>query len=176
MADDARHLIKGPEFDALFSSFGSTAFRLETRESYYEKDELQAFLEGGPDAVSADFPTGWLKIIRANVEAGRQVSRVRVVSEPHSDYTRFGLCMAERNIGAGEDIRYLPRTHAERLGVPNIDYWILDSERLYILHFLDDDTLLGAEPVTDPIAIERALTWQETTWKNSIPRDVYASG
>ena len=38
------------------------------------------------------------------------MERVRVVSEPHSDYTRFGIDLARRlNVPAGEDIRYLPR-------------------------------------------------------------------
>ncbi|MGW7529994.1 DUF6879 family protein [Streptomyces sp. NPDC054783] len=168
-------LLSGSAFDELFTSFTESAFRLETRESYYEQEELAAFLEGGPDAVPEDFLADWYALMRSHAEAGRSVRRVRVVSEPHSDYTRFGLWLSGRNVAAGEDIRYLPRTEAESLNLPNVDYWIFDSSRLYVVHFRDDDTLLGAEPVTDPAAIKQAITWQEISWPRAVPRDVYAT-
>jgi hypothetical protein len=175
MTDNAPDLLAGPNFESLFSSFASTAFRLETRESYYEMNELKAFLSGGPNAVPANFLQDWLRLMRANIAAGRQIRRVRIVSEPHSDYTRFGLWLSGHNVNAGEDIRYLPRAQADELGLPKIDYWIFDSGRLFIVHFADDNSLLGAEANTDAAAIAQALAWQETAWKHSIPRDVYSS-
>ena len=41
------------------------------------------------------------------------MTRVRVVSEPHDDYTRFLLDLARINVAAGEDIRYLPARPGE---------------------------------------------------------------
>jgi hypothetical protein len=175
MTDGGPRLLKGVAFDALFSSFTATAFRLETRESYDEPNELAAFLSGGRDAVPADFLEDWHKLIRSHAAAGRRVCRVRVVSEPHSDYTRFGLNISERNVAAGEDIRYLPRVRAEELGLPDIDYWMFDSSRLYVMRFADDDTMLGAEPVISPAIIAQALTWQEVAWSHAIPRAAYVS-
>lgn len=52
----------------------------------------------------------WLALIRDTTATGRLVQRVRVVSVPHGDYTRWGLSVAALNIAAGEDIRWLPGT------------------------------------------------------------------
>lgn len=57
---------------------------------------------------------------------GKFVHRVRVVSVPLSDYSRFGLWCAEHAIQAGEDIRYLNRAQAR--GLPDFDYWLFDSK------------------------------------------------
>jgi len=47
--------------------------------------------------------------------------------------------VAQHNVAAGEDIRYLDRDRAEDL--PGHDYWLFDSSRLYRLHFDEDDDL-----------------------------------
>ncbi|MEV7969279.1 DUF6879 family protein [Sphaerisporangium sp. NPDC088356] len=167
-------LLSGDDFETLFTSFQSSAFRLEARESYYEQDELKAFLEFGPRAIPDDFLHEWYHLMRSHADAGREVRRVRVVSEPHSDYTRFGLWLSERNVTAGEDIRYLPRPQAEALRLPTIDYWLLDSTRMYILRFTDDDNLLGGELVTDPDVLRQALEWRDIAWEHAIPRAEYA--
>ncbi|GAB0102412.1 hypothetical protein JMUB6875_13800 [Nocardia sp. JMUB6875] len=40
------------------------------------------------------------------------MQRVRVVTEPHTDYIRFAIAITAGNVAAGEDIRWLPREHA----------------------------------------------------------------
>lgn len=170
---NSSELLSGADFEALFRSFDRTAFRLETRESYYERDELAKFISAGPGAIPDDFLADWYELIRSHAAAGREVRRVRVVSEPHSDYTRFGLWLSGRNVAAGEDIRYLPRRDAQALGLPEIDYWLFDDDRLYIVRFADDDTLLGAEPIADRDMLEQARTWRDSAWQKSIPRDTY---
>lgn len=167
-------LLSGDDFDALFKIFAESAFRLETRESYYEKGEMKAFLDRGPAAIPADFLAEWYELMRSHVKAGRQIRRVRIVSEPHSDYTKFGIWLARRNIDAGEDIRYLPRKKAGSLNLPDIDYWLFDDSQMYIVRFSGDDSLLGAEKVTDAKSIAQARVWRDVAWRNAIPRDVYA--
>ena len=72
-------------------------------------------------------------------QPGRRMERVQVVSEPHSDHTRFGLALAAHNTAAGEDIRYLPRNQAAGLDPPGDDFWLIDSTTPLILRFGDDD-------------------------------------
>lgn len=174
MTENERQVLSGDDFEALFTSFTRSAFRLETRESYYEQKELKDFLELGPQAIPDEFLRDWYKLMREHAAAGRSVRRVRVVSEPHSDYTRFGLWLSGRNVQAGEDIRYLPRRDAESLGLPNLDYWLLDSDRMYIVRFADDDTLVGGELVTNRSLVAQASRWEEMAWERAIPRDEYA--
>jgi hypothetical protein len=162
-------LLTGPDFRQLFHSFEHTAFRLEVRDSYYEKEQLSQFLAGG--RVDLSYMDSWLaQIVKLRV-AGKRIERVRVVSEPHSDYTRYGLWLCRYNLQAGEDIRYLARDKA--VGLPDHDYWLFDSSRLYIVRFNDQDELLGAEPVDDREAIIQAGAWRDSAWHQAVPYEQY---
>lgn len=101
------------------------------------------------------------------VDAPGPESGVRVVSSPFSDYPRYGLWLCKYNVRAGEDIRYLLRDHAPAL--PDHDYWLLDSSRLYIVRFTETDELLGAEPVDDPREIIEHARWRDAAWQKAVP-------
>jgi hypothetical protein len=160
-------LLVGADLRQLFRTFEHTAFRLEVRDSYgvgYEAEPLRRFLAGEP--IDLGFLTGWLDLIGELVAEGKRVERVRVVSRPHSDYTRYGLWQARHNVAAGEDIRYLNRTDAADL--PDHDYWLFDSSRLYVMHFDEHDDLLGAEPVEDPAIVVRHGFWRDAAWHRAL--------
>lgn len=163
-------LLAGAAFRELFDRYEHSAFRLETRERYVEDEEqepLRKFLVGEPadDAWFAD----WVEDIQAATAAGKRVERVRVVNELFSDYTRFGLDLARLNVGAGEDIRYLPRHLANDLSLPSEDFWIFDSRVLAVLRFADDDRLLGVEVVHDPAQVLLRCQWRDVAWHYAIP-------
>lgn len=168
-------LLTAEEFWAQCLGFEHTAFRLETHEHYFDDEEqepLRRFLASEPpdDAWFMD----WYDAVVQLAAASKRMQRVRVVSEPHSDYTRFGVDLARRlNVPAGEDIRYLPRQQAESLGLPNEDFWLLDSSRVLTLHF-DGDVLLGAELITDPVAVIQRAYWRDAAWHYAIPLGEYA--
>ncbi|MEU7746322.1 DUF6879 family protein [Nonomuraea sp. NPDC049158] len=159
-------------------AFQHTAFRLETRENYSEPEEepiIHRFLDSGE--IDESYMDDWIAELAPRLSAGQRMERVRIVSEPHSDYTRFGLALARFNIQAGEDIRYLSRPRAARLDLPDHDFWLIDSTTLLILRFGNDDALLGADLVTDPavvvkhcyyrdVAQQYAIPWQEYTKQN----------
>jgi hypothetical protein len=116
-----RRFIDDDEFGRLFEEFEHTAYRLETRERYvvdYGEEPFRAFLAGRPHY---EWFQDWEKLIRGLVAEGKRFERVRVVSEPLSDYTRFSMDVARLNVRAGEDIRYLPRRRGEELGLPDED-------------------------------------------------------
>ncbi len=168
--------LTGSEFRRLCETFEYTAFRLETRDRYLDGEEqepLRRFLAGEPpeDAWFMD----WYDAVKQLTAEGRRMSRVRVVTEPLSDYTRFGIDLARRlNVPAGEDIRYLPRSRALELSLPEEDFWILDSSRVMVLHF-DGDLLLGAELVNDPAEIVKRSYWREAAWHHAVPLDAYVN-
>jgi hypothetical protein len=169
-------LLTGEEFRRLCETFEHTAFRLETRERYVDDEErepIRRFLAGEPpdDAWFMD----WYDAVEQLVAEGRRMERVRVVSEPHSEYTRFGIDLARRlNVPSGEAIRYLPRYRAEELALPDEDFWLLDSSRVLTLHF-DGDVLLGAELVTDPAEVIKRSYWRDAAWHYAVPVAEYAS-
>ncbi|MGW0192054.1 DUF6879 family protein [Nonomuraea sp. NPDC003201] len=167
-------LVSGDAFGDLFRSFEHTAFRLEPRERYNspgEHEPLRKFLAGEPDDLAWNRP--WLDLMAEHTAKGKFVHRVRVVSVPLSDYSRFGLWCAEYAIQAGEDIRYLNRAQAH--GLPNFDYWLFDSKWAAQLKFDEDDVLLGAEIVTDPAIVVELAAARDDAWHRAITRDQFLS-
>jgi hypothetical protein len=162
-------LLTGGDLRRLFTTFEYTAFRLEVRESYYERVQLGQFLAG--EQVDLSDMDGWLGLMVRLRTQGKRVERVRVISKPYSDYTRFGLWLCAYNTQAGEDIRYLERGQAH--GLPNHDYWLFDSSRLYLMHFTDGDELLGAELVEDAAVVVEHNRWRDNAWRHAIPYTDY---
>ncbi|MEV6866974.1 DUF6879 family protein [Streptosporangium subroseum] len=168
-------LLSGDDFVSMFSSFDASAFRLETRERYHlakdEEEPLRRFLADEPDDMS--WMDGWFDLMRDHRAHGRSVCRVRVVSRPFSDYTRFSMAIARHSIPAGDQIHYLDRMEAERLGLPRSDWWLFDDERLALLHIDAHDVLLGAEINTDPRVVEEHQKWREIAWRHAVPLEEF---
>jgi hypothetical protein len=167
-------LITGDEFGELFKSFEHTAFRLEPRDRYNDPGEhepLRRFLAGEKDDLGWNRP--WLDLMTEHSANGRIVRRVRVVTVPLTNYSRFGLWCAQFANEAGEEIRYLPRGLAA--GLPDFDYWLFDSRQVARLHFDPDDQLLGAEIITDPATVVKLSAARDDAWHRSISRTVFES-
>ena len=162
------------QFFELFHTFDHTAFRLEVRESYVgvDKAAYRQFLSG--DLPSLDSYESWMQNVREQTASGKRIERARVVSEPWSDYTRFGLWACRTTVDAGEDIRYLARVRALPLRLPDYDYWLFDSRLLVLIHF-DDETneILRWEVVRDPAAVVQHSYWRDAAWHYAAPRDEY---
>ncbi|MEV6252491.1 DUF6879 family protein [Nocardia sp. NPDC051911] len=123
-------------------------FHLEVLDTYAEPNEhepFRRFLADEPDDYAWFQP--WTELIQETTSRGVAVTRVRIVTEPHTDYTRFALAVAALNVRAGEDIRYLPRHHAGE--VPSDDYWLLDDETVVFSAFGGSGGWSGAA-TTDP--------------------------
>jgi hypothetical protein len=116
----------------------------------------------------------WLALLREATARGRQVTRIRVVTLPLTDYSRFGVWCARFTNGAGEDIRYLERGKAAALKLPDHDYWLFDSRLLLRMHFDDQDAFLGGEVVKDPAEVVQHNYWRDTAWHHAIRRDDFA--
>jgi hypothetical protein len=158
----------------VFTGFEHTAFRLEVRRRYnpaYEGESLRRFLAGEPDDLS--WMQDWLRMVREAAAEGRRFARVRVVELPMTDWTRYSYALAAHNIAAGEDIRYLGSDNA--VGLPEYDYWLLDSSRLIVMRFDDADRFVGGELVEDPSRIVQANYWRDAAWHKAVPRDDFAN-
>ena len=167
-------LLSGQAFADVVLGFEHTAFRLETRERYNEAeeaDQVRRFLAGEPDYAWND---EWAAMMQRRTASGQRMMRVRIVNEPHSEYTRFGLDLARVNVTAGEDIRYLPRQQAVGLDLPGHDFWLIDSSRVAILRFADDDVLLGAEILSDPAVVVSHCYWRDVAWHYAVPFAAYS--
>jgi len=163
----------GPDFRRFFHTFEHTAFRLEVRDWYdapYENESLRKFLAGEPDDL--EWSNGWLQLVREGRAEGRTFSRVRVVSVPLTDYSRFGLWASQFTVEAGEDIRYVARDRAT--GLPNHDYWMFDSRTVVRMHFDDESVFLGGELIGDPADVVQHNYWRDAAWHIAVRRENFA--
>lgn len=115
----------------------------------------------------------WVTMIEDATAAGRRFSRVRVVTTPLTDYSRFGIFCSQYTVAAGEDIRYLRRSDAG--GLPDSDYWLFDSRTLIRMLFAEDETFLGGEVLEDPQTIVDHNYWRDAAWHRAIRRDDFAA-
>jgi hypothetical protein len=117
----------------------------------------------------------WLLMLREATAEGRRFARVRVVTLPLTDYSRFGVWCAQFTNGAGEDIRYVTRDKANAAGLPNHDYWLFDSRKLVRMHFDDHDAFLGGEVIEDAEQIVMHNYWRDAAWHYAMRRDDFAN-
>ncbi len=167
-------LLQGPAFDDVFRTFERTAFHLEVEDVYHTPDEsepFQKFLHDEADDFAWHRP--WLDLVRETTGSGRRIERVRIVSVPHGDYTRWGLSVAPLNIAAGEDIRWLPRHHLDGADITADDFWLLDDQRVVFTVFAPDGTFSGGAETVDPLIVDRCVRVREKLWKLAVPHSDY---
>ncbi|MDH6109292.1 hypothetical protein P3T36_000064 [Kitasatospora sp. MAP12-15] len=168
--------ITDEQFDHLFGDgFQHTAWRLESRATYGSDRDGEGFRRWarGEDPLT-DPARPWCQNIRAQVEAGKRIERVRIADDPISAGQAYLLAVGWANVAAGEDIRHLPRRLAADLGVPLRDFWLFDSRILLEMHFDQADNYLGAELIEDVAEVARACQIRDAAWHYAVPRDEFA--
>lgn len=153
----------GAEFAELFQTYQRSAWRWECQGTYREPDErepLQAWRDGRPDFSFAD---AWFAQIRQHRAEGKVFERVRMLTDPLTEYLKWLAAMTRLNIEAGEDVRWIGETQARGLGAPTHDFYIFDDARVAILHF-DDDGVSGAEVTDNPDVLAEHRRWRDAVW------------
>ncbi|WP_067854382.1 DUF6879 family protein [Nocardia shimofusensis] len=164
-----------PDWVALLRDCESDAFHLEVRDSYAvptESARLGRFLAGEP-ALPDERKARWNELVRETIGRGVAISRVRVVSVPHSDYHRWLLSVTETNAAAGEDIRYLPRHLA--VEVPPDDWWLIDERRVVFNLTDESGKPAGLAVTTDPRIADHCRDVRARLWDVAIPFEEYRS-
>jgi hypothetical protein len=140
-----------------------------------EKDRFQTWLRGetlDPEA-EAEWWRPWIELMKRNNEVGKTLRRLRIVSEPVTDYIRFEWLDAAQLVRAGEDVRWLPRRNVSALLLLGNDFWMFDRETVAFTHFSGDGHVLDREMTTDPGVVEACSTAFENAWKIAIPHNEY---
>ncbi|OXM63116.1 DUF6879 family protein [Amycolatopsis vastitatis] len=167
-------LLQGEAFDDLFHTFEQDAFHLEVEDSYHTSEEtgpFQLFLSGKVDDFAWHQP--WLELVREVSASGRSIRRVRVVTVPHVDYTRWGLTVAEHNIDAGEDIRWLPRQLLGSDKLTTDDFWLFDDTRVAFTVFEPSGQFAGGAVTIDPVIVGHCRAARDRAWHAAIPHREY---
>ena len=162
------------EFSQQFTGFERTAWKLEVRDRYNVPEEtgtIRRFLDSGDLGRAEDHArtSPWHRNVTVTTGQGKAWQRVRVVSEPLSDYISWEHAVTRFNVEAGEDIRWLPRHHPAVGQLPELDFWLFDETWACLLHFDTDDVPRELERIDDPDEIARYLQWCDIAWKHAIP-------
>jgi hypothetical protein len=148
---------------------------LEMRDVYatdIEKGRFATWLRGEPldPAAEAEWWAPWFELM-ARMRA--PLRRLRIVSEPVTEYIRFEYLDAAKLVESGEDVRWLPRRNASTLLLPGNDFWLYDHETVVFAHFSGDGHVLGHEITDDAGIIANCAEAFEAAWKLAIPHDKY---
>ncbi|WP_327145970.1 DUF6879 family protein [Nocardia sp. NBC_01327] len=157
----------------LFRLAEQEAFHLEVRDAYSvpsESESLRRFLNGATP-VPEYGRRPWTELVQETVGRGVRVTRVRVVTVPHSDYQRWLLSITAGNVDAGEDIRYLPRHLAG--DVPSDDWWLFDGTTVGFNLVDNDGRPSGAAITTDPGIAAYCRGVKEKLWRSAVPFNEY---
>ncbi|WP_327139983.1 DUF6879 family protein [Nocardia sp. NBC_01327] len=151
------------------------AFHLEVQDSYAVTDEAEAlakFLETGEFEYDPEW-LHWDDLVREVTESGRAVQRVRVVTEPHTDYTRFLYATTGSNVDSGEEIRWLPRHAIDPDELTADDWWLFDDNTVAFTAFRPDETLGGFAVTKDPRISGYCRRVRDRVWSLATPHAEY---
>ncbi|MQY06133.1 DUF6879 family protein [Actinomadura macrotermitis] len=149
--------------------------KIELRD-YYGTDAalFDNWRSGNLDAVTTHYRR-WLEYFTtAYVEAGRSFKRVRVVSEPLSDYQRMAVTHSGITVDAGEGLRWLPRRLVSAEAMPGNDCLILDGSAV-VFNVLNADAsvLVEAQYSTEPDVVKFCQDAFERAWHLAVAHHEY---
>lgn len=166
--------ITDEEFDRLLREFNRESIHLETRDAYGTAVELPHMAKwAAGESDDLEWLQGWCATVREHVKAGRSVRRVRIVSEPLSDYQRWSYSIAHPMVDAGEDIRWVPRRLVSSTALPGNDYYVFDGRLVVFLIYAGNGLAVDKVTSTDPHDIQLCRSAFEAVWKLSIPHRDY---
>lgn len=163
-----------PTFNELFSRCRRSAIHLEMRDTYTPDDPVYLEWKAGIEIDPVECFREWYDLIVETVRRGVEVRRVRVVSEPITDFIRHEYEVTPRmNIPAGERVRWLPRRQASDLVFPGNDFWVFDDRLVRFGYFAGDGTYLGHEIVADLGIAKICVDAFEAVWECAVDHADY---
>lgn len=149
------------------------ALHIELRDTYARTPSFEAWRAGVDDVSGRRDDADWIALLGPLVARGGDLRRLRVVSEPITEYVRYEYeGTPGANLAAGEVVRWLPRDRASDLRFPGNDFWLIDDTLLFNLASGDGDWI-GIQPNDDPDVLAFCLESFEAAWSRSIDHADY---
>lgn len=169
---------KVPTFAELLDGAVTSAVHLELRDAYGVASEAEDFAHWQNTGARDTDPDSaywrpWTELVRRTVARGVTVRRARIVSEPVSAYIRYEHAGTVVNLGAGEDVRWLPRRRASDIALPGNDFWLIDGHTVRWNHFSGDGVSGGGEITREPTVARLCADAFETVWARAVPHSEY---
>lgn len=161
------------EFDRALADCVTSCVHWECRDVYTPTDPAFVRWQEGikPDPL-VDY-ADWIEQVGAVTARGAEVRRLRVVSEPVTEYVRFEHFVTVMNLAAGEQVRWLPRHQAAGLLLPAVEGWVFDEEVVVVNHFTGNGDWVGEERIEDAGIAAAYREAFEAAWSRGIPHEHY---
>ncbi|POM24672.1 hypothetical protein BTM25_33060 [Actinomadura rubteroloni] len=175
-------LISAETRDELFDTFEFEALHLELRDHYAtgggEADKFAAWKAGKPwdEAEYREWMRPWCDKLRAATSSGRVYRDAKLVSEPLSDYHRWGYPLAGMLFEAGQQVRFVPRRLVSTIALPGNDCWVFDRKTVVFNVFNGADDVVERQRYTEPEVVGFCLAAFEAVWELGIPQPEYKPG
>ncbi|GAA1091776.1 DUF6879 family protein [Streptomyces javensis] len=163
-------LVPFEDITHFFEDFVHTAWRLETQRGYASdlaSPNWPRFQRGETFGYNPE--NSWHLNVREQTMQGKRFERVRLVDQPPTEGQRFLLASGLGNVEAGEDIRNLFRSDAERIGLPDYDFWLFDSRSVVKFVIDGEGTTLGVHVLEDAESVVRACQVRDAAWHYAMP-------
>ncbi|WP_218005992.1 DUF6879 family protein [Actinomadura hibisca] len=161
-----------PTLSELLAGCRRSVVHLEARDTYDATDP--AFLKWRENGDTSYDWDGWVEKLSDAIARGVRFRRLRIVSEPVSDYIRWEHAISYGNVRAGEELRWLPRRLAFDLAQPVADYFMFNQRLIRYNFTAGDGTDTGdMKYVTDPRQIVPVVGQFEMLWERAVPHEDY---
>lgn len=161
----------------LFATIERSSWRWECQGHYaVDEPEVRRWLTGQPAPRGTAEDLAWRAYIQGLRERSIPFERVRMLTEPLTDYLRWMLATTQWNIDSGEDIRWLDQAVARDLGMPEYDFYVFDDNRVAILRFDEAKELLGVDLTDDIEAVDQHRAWRAAAWPHAVRHADYVPG
>ncbi|WP_043617277.1 DUF6879 family protein [Nonomuraea candida] len=165
---------KVPTFAELLETCHVSAVHLEIHDEHMTSDPwYQAWLAGEKwtDLSGAE---KWTATLAPAIKRGVKFRRVRMISEPASNYMRWQYEVAPlTQLAAGEDLRWLPRRLASAIAIPANPYWVLDDRLVRFSVYGGDGEVHWRQFTEDSGIVGMCARAFEECWAAAIPHEGY---
>jgi hypothetical protein len=113
-------------------------------------------------------------VVATEIAKGWTFRRVRIVSEPLSDYQRMAVATCGPSVAAGEQLRWLPRREVSAMPLPGNDCFVLDGAAVvFNVHDGDHGSIPVIQYSSDPEVVAFCRDTVEAAWTRAVPHFDY---
>ncbi|MEV8396067.1 MULTISPECIES: DUF6879 family protein [unclassified Streptomyces] len=162
-----------PAFKELIGQAKHSAIHLEMRDMYTPQGALFVDWQAGKP-IEYDRHLDWVELVQETVGRGVDWRRLRIVSEPVTDFIRYEWeTTTIVNVPAGEKVRWLPRRQVSDLLFPGNDFWVFDGRLVRFTHFAGDGSWGPHELTEDPALAKMCTDAFDAVWERGIDHAEY---
>lgn len=174
-------MYKFKAFKKVWHKANNNIFRLEALPEYevgYDLVNFQKFKKGEKRNDNMAWLSAedkeWLALLSDTTKKGVNISRVRVVSVPFSDYLKYEIYYWQSfSIKRGEGILFIKNDEYEKIKLKLLfkpeDFWLFDDKELIIFHYTLKGEIKREEYVKDKQIVKLYKNFKKELFNKTLP-------